>query len=98
MSFSLIPVTHSYPYCLLSLRCRVSELQKEYLKEPTEEFKAMEARQSDFAAAQRAYKQEFVKKLDVSTSTVQDISKKQENWCRLDFLFENECVLQTSRL
>lgn len=39
-------------------------LQKEYLKEPTAEFKAMEARQSEFAAAQRAYKQDFVKKLD----------------------------------
>lgn len=38
--------------------------QKEYLKEPTAEFKAMEARQSEFASAQRAYKQEFVKKLD----------------------------------
>lgn len=38
--------------------------QKEYLKEPTAEFKAMEARQSEFASAQRAYKQDFVKKLD----------------------------------
>lgn len=56
---------------LTSYRCRMSGLQKEYLKEPTEEFKAMEARQSDFAAAQRAYKQEFIKKLDVSTIEVQ---------------------------
>ena len=59
---------------LTSSRCRMSNFQKEYLKEPTEEFKAMEARQSDFAAAQRAYKQEFVKKLDVSmTDVVQEI-------------------------
>eukprot|EP00752_Nemacystus_decipiens_P003758 g3461.t2 len=38
--------------------------EKEYLKEPTAEFKAIEARQSEFASAQRAYKQDFVKKLD----------------------------------
>lgn len=46
----------------MRLWCFIS--QKEYLKEPTAEFKAIEARQSEFASAQRAYKQEFVKKLD----------------------------------
>ncbi|CAN0533684.1 unnamed protein product [Ectocarpus sp. 12 AP-2014] len=51
----------------LGCRCAAGVIfrsQKEYLKEPTAEFKAMEARQADFSAAQRAYKQEFVKKLD----------------------------------
>ncbi|CAM9201942.1 unnamed protein product [Ectocarpus sp. 8 AP-2014] len=43
---------------------RATAYEKEYLKEPTAEFKAMESRQADFSAAQRAYKQEFVKKLD----------------------------------
>eukprot|EP00903_Cladosiphon_okamuranus_P017654 g16258.t1 len=43
---------------------RATAYEKEYLKEPTAEFKAIEARQSEFASAQRAYKQDFTKKLD----------------------------------
>ncbi|CAN0000960.1 unnamed protein product [Choristocarpus tenellus] len=41
--------------------------QQEYLKEPTAEFKAMEAKQAEFAKAQRQYKADFVKVLNVST-------------------------------
>lgn len=39
----------------------------------------MEARQTEFAKVQRAYKQDFVKRLDVSTSHL-DISPVSGSW------------------
>lgn len=69
--------------------------QQEYLKEPTAEFKAIEARQSEFAAAQRAYKQEFVKKLDVSTlpDIVHRISSTALSGGTIPYMEQYGCII-----